>query len=58
MTPADDESRSEYYRNVADSLRLLAQRARSYQTRQELIELADRFERMAEFSDKWHQFDH
>ena len=54
MTSGDHSSRSEHYREIADSLRRLARQTHSFEIRQDLIELADRFERMAEFSEKWH----
>jgi hypothetical protein len=57
MTSGDTESRSEHYRGVADSLRQLAQQTQSFEIRQDLVDLADRFERMAEFSEKWHSLE-
>jgi hypothetical protein len=53
MTSGDHQSRSEHYRDVADSLRGLARQTRLPQVRQELSDLADSFERMAEFTAKW-----
>jgi hypothetical protein len=42
---------------VAGSLRRLARQTQSFEIRQDLFELADRFERMAEFSEKWHSLE-
>jgi hypothetical protein len=49
----DPLSRSEHYRDVADNLRRLARQTRFPEVRQELFDLAEGFERMAEFADKW-----
>jgi hypothetical protein len=57
MTSGDAQSRSEHYRGVAGSLRRLARQTQSFEIRQDLFELADRFERMAEFSEKWHSLE-
>jgi len=57
MTSGNAPSRSEHYRGVADSLRQLARQTQSFEIRQDLVELADRFERMAEFSEKWHSLE-
>ena len=57
MTSGDAQSRSEHYRGVADSLRRLGRQTQSFEIRQDLFELADRFERMAEFSEKWHSLE-
>ncbi len=57
MTSGDAQSRSEHYREVADSLRQLARQTQSFEIRQDLFDLADRFERMAEFSEKWHSIE-
>jgi hypothetical protein len=53
MTGDDHQSRSEHYRDVADSLRRLARQTQFPDVRRDLFELADSFERMAEFSEKW-----
>jgi len=53
MTGDDHRSRSEHYRDVADSLRRLARQTQFPDVRRDLFELADSFERMAEFSEKW-----
>ena len=53
MTSDDHQSRSEHYREVADSLRRLARQTRFPQVQQELSDLADSFERMAEFTATW-----
>jgi len=57
MTSDDAQSRSEHYRGLADSLRQLARQTQSFEIRQDLVDLADRFERMAEFSEKWHSLE-
>jgi hypothetical protein len=53
MTSDDHQSRSEHYREVADSLRRLARQTQFADVRRDLAELADSFERMAEFTEKW-----
>jgi hypothetical protein len=53
MTSGDHQSRSEHYRDVADSLRRLARQTQFSDVRRDLVELADSFERMAEFTEKW-----
>jgi hypothetical protein len=53
MTGGDHQSRSEHYRDVADSLRRLARQTQFTDVRRDLFELADNFERMAEFTAKW-----
>jgi hypothetical protein len=53
MTNGDHQSRSEHCRDVADSLRRLAQQTQFSDVRRDLFELADSFERMAEFTEKW-----
>ena len=53
MTSGAHQSRSEHYRDVADSLRRLAQQTQFSDVRRDLFELADSFERMAEFTEKW-----
>jgi outer membrane protein assembly factor BamD (BamD/ComL family) len=53
MTSGDNQSRSEHYREVADSLRRLARQTQFPDVRRDLTELADSFERMAEFTQKW-----
>jgi hypothetical protein len=53
MTSGDHQSRSEHYREVADSLRRLARQTQFSDVRRDLFELADSFERMAEFTEKW-----
>jgi hypothetical protein len=57
MTSDDHPSRSEHYRDVADSLRRLARQTRFPEVRQELFDLAEGFDRMAEFPEKWHTAD-
>src|SRR5881394_2499614 len=46
MTSDDHPSRSEHYRDVADSLRRLARQTRFPEVRQELFDLAEGFDRM------------
>ena len=53
MTSGDHQSRSEHYREVAVSLRHLARQTKSFEVRRDLFDLADSFERMAEFTEKW-----
>jgi hypothetical protein len=53
MTDGRDASRSEHYRDVAASLRRLARQTQFPDVRRDLFELADSFERMAEFTEKW-----
>ena len=53
VTSDDHESRSEHYRDVADSLRRLARQTRFQEVRQELFDLAEGFDRMAEFAVTW-----
>jgi hypothetical protein len=53
MASDDHESRSEHYRDVAASLRRLARQTQFSDVRRDLVELADSFERMAEFTEKW-----
>jgi len=53
MTSDDHHSRSEHYRDVAASLRHLARQTQFTDVRRDLLELADSFERMAEFTEKW-----
>ena len=57
MTSGDAQSRAEHYRGVADSLRRLARQTQYFEIRQDLFDLADRFARMAEFSEKWHSLE-
>ena len=52
MTSDDHPSRSEHYRDVADSLRRLARQTRFPEVRQELFDLAEGFERIADFAEK------
>lgn len=53
MTGDDRQSRGERYREIALSLAQLAARTRYHEARQQLFTLAEQFERMAEFADKW-----
>ena len=50
MSSDDHPSRSEH---LADSLRRLARQTRFPEVRQELFDLAEGFDRMAEFAEKW-----
>lgn len=52
MTRGDDQSRSEHYCGIADNLRQLARQTRFPDVRQELFDLAEGFEHMAEVADK------
>ena len=53
MSDRSPQSRSEHYREIAASLTRLAQRTRHLEVRRELLEMAERFERIAEHADKW-----
>lgn len=53
MSDQPRQSRAEHYREIADSLLRLARQTRHPEVRQELLELAERFERIAEHADKW-----
>ena len=53
MTGEDRRSRAERYREIGLSLARLAAQAQYHEVRQQLFTLAEQFERMAEFADKW-----
>lgn len=53
MSDRSGQSRAEHYREIAASLTRLARQTRHSEVRQELFELAERFERIAEHADKW-----
>lgn len=53
MSDSSPQSRAEHYRQIADSLLRLARQTRHPEVRQELLDLAERFERIAEHADKW-----
>ena len=53
MTDEDRQSRADYYRVIAEKLNRLAQRTHSGEVRRELLELAERFERIAEHAERW-----
>jgi hypothetical protein len=53
MSDRSTQSRAEHYRQIADSLARLARQTRHFEVRQELLELAERFELIAEHADKW-----
>jgi len=53
MSDRSRQSRAEHYREIADSLARLAQQTRHPDVKQELRDLAERFERIAEHSEKW-----
>jgi hypothetical protein len=53
MTGDEEQPRAERYREVAARLKQLARLTRHSDVRQELDELADRFDRIAEHADKW-----
>ena len=53
MSDRSRPSQAEHYRQIADSLARLAQQTRHSDVRQELLDLAERFERIAEHADKW-----
>jgi hypothetical protein len=52
VTRDDHQSRSAHYRDVSDSLRRLARQTRFPEARQQLFDLAEGFERMAELAEK------
>jgi hypothetical protein len=47
------QSRAEHYREIADTLASLARQTRHFEVRQELLDLVERFERIAEHAEKW-----
>ena len=53
MSDRPPQSRAEHYREISESLSRLARQTRHDEVRRELLELADRFERIAEHADKW-----
>jgi hypothetical protein len=53
----DRQSRAEHYREIAASLACLARRMQYHEARQQLFALAEQFERMAEFAEKWEEID-
>jgi hypothetical protein len=53
MTGEDGYSRAEHYREIALSLARLAGQMRYHEARQQLFALAEQFERMADFAEKW-----
>jgi hypothetical protein len=52
VTSDDHPSRSEHYRDIADSLGRLARQTRFPQVRQQLFDLAEGFDRIAELAEK------
>ena len=57
MTGDDSQSRAEHYREIAASLARLAGQMRFHDARRQLLTLAEQFERMAEFAEKWEESD-
>lgn len=55
MSDRARQSRAEHYREVAASLVRLAHQTRHPEVKQELLDLAERFERIAEHSEKWEE---
>ena len=55
MTGEDGHSRAEHYREIALSLARLAGQMQYHEVRQQLFTLAEQFERMAEFAEKWEE---
>jgi hypothetical protein len=53
MSDRSPPSRAEHYREIADSLLRLARQTRHGDVKQELLDLVERFERIAEHADKW-----
>jgi hypothetical protein len=48
MAPSDDRPSAEYYRRVAAEIEALAKHSQSPELRRELLDLAERFRRMAD----------
>lgn len=57
MAGDDRQSRAERYREIAASLARLAARMQFHEVRQQLFTLAEQFERMAEFAEKWEEIE-
>ena len=57
MSDRSPPSRAEHYRQVADSLLRLARQTKHPDVKQELLDLAERFELIAEHADKWEAAD-
>lgn len=53
MSSDDRQSRAEHYREIAARLNQLARQTRHSEIKRELIDLAERFERIAEHAEKW-----
>ena len=53
MPNSENQSRAAHYREIANSLNQLARQTRHFEIKQELLDLAERFERIAEHADKW-----
>jgi len=53
MTGDERQSRAEHYREIAARLTQLARVTSHSEIKQELSDLAERFERIAEHADKW-----
>ena len=53
MSTDKRQSRAEHYRDIAARLGRLARQTRHSEIQRELTDLAERFERIAEHSDKW-----
>ena len=57
MTGDERQSRAERYREIATSLARLAGHVHFHEIRQQLLTLAEQFERMAEFAEKWQEIE-
>ena len=57
MTGDNRQSRAEHYREIAASLAGLAGQMHYHEARQQLFALAEQFERMAEFAEKWEEIE-
>jgi hypothetical protein len=57
MAGDDRQSRAERYREIAASLSRLGGQMQFHEARQQLFTLAEQFERMVEFADKWEDLD-
>lgn len=53
MASDERQSRAERYRELAGSLTALARRTHFHEVREQLLTLAEQFDRMAEFADRW-----
>ena len=57
MISDESNSRAHYYREIADSLNRLARQTQYQEIRRDLLDLAERFERIAEHAERWQSVD-